>query len=306
MSHCDYIYISGLRVKSGDATVALNGEELRVVRGGNGKNPAGTISIKQLKAALAEWGSTTIEATVLLDSGAKGKFSATLDPSSAVGRKGRERDASATLAKMPPAEAAAAAVHQIRTLPYSLKAGRHDAKRRLDAVVSLLDRPGLRSAATVDAFWELVDLEGLDWLVAEHPAAALTRAADRMSDAQINEAFVLEPGVAMRYALHRLSDAQKLQAVIQNPEHSWYLAGEIANPNASELVEELRRLRAASEATAAALSREWDRRSVTNAQLQEERALFDEQVRRAREAAREAQALREARIAAQAGLSTPE
>jgi hypothetical protein len=152
----------------------------------------------------------------------------------------------------------------------------------------------------------LVDLEGLDWLVAEHPAAALTRAADRMSDAQINEAFVLEPGVAMRYALHRLSDAQKLQAVIQNPEHSWYLAGEIANPNASELVEELRRLRAASEATAAALSREWDRRSVTNAQLQEERALFDEQVRRAREAAREAQALREARIAAQAGLSTPE
>jgi hypothetical protein len=307
MSQCNYIYISGLRVKSGDATITLNDQQLKLVRGGNGKPAPGSISIKQLRAALEEQGSSTIEATVTVKSGAsEASFKAPVDPSRAVGRRGRECDAVATLAKMDPADARLAAAHQISTLPYSLKAGRNEAERRLAAMMPLLDSDGLRSAAQADSFWKLADLEGLDWLVAENTATALAQAADRLSEAQIAQAVADQPQLAVRHARHRLSDTQKLQALIQDPELARYLKDEIRNPTADQLVEQLRQLRRAAEEAEAGLVREWDTRSITEAELEQQRAALQDERRRQFDASTARQAALEARLAAATQNSSPE
>ena len=160
MAHCNFIYASGLRIKAGDGVVELDGKTLRVLRDGTGESrpdlpqtdpPSdGTITLKDLRAVLAERGESTIELTVRTktDQGQNLAFSAMLDPDAAMGRKGREGDVTGAfnamktyLAEGSSASQRAAGVYQLMTLPDSDKQAGSETHLRLRLAVHYAGGP---------------------------------------------------------------------------------------------------------------------------------------------------------------------
>jgi hypothetical protein len=145
MAGCPYLHIGGLRVRSGDAVVELNGAKLRVVHGSKGRSrldrpsffpPSdGEITVRDLKAALAANGQVEIDTVVFTS---HGSFSTPLDPANAQGRKGREQDTFATLCSLNPAQRRAAALYQLSTLPDSDKSSAEATRERVRAIESFL------------------------------------------------------------------------------------------------------------------------------------------------------------------------
>jgi hypothetical protein len=143
MSVCSYVYASGLRIESGRATVDLDGKTYRVVRDGKGASrlirPSvdpladGEITLKDLQARLTAQGLSSVPVTART---ASGTFSVQLDPTTAMGRQGRQGDFASALAAMPPRERRAAAMHQLTTLPLSAKNDIKDSQARLAAALA--------------------------------------------------------------------------------------------------------------------------------------------------------------------------
>lgn len=141
MAGCPYLHIGGLRARSGDAVVTLNGTRLRVVHDSKGRSrlnrpsffpPSdGEITLRDLRTALDKAGVSEIEAVVFTQ---HGSFATPLDPSNSQGRKGREQDAFATLCSLDPAARRAAALYQLSTLPDSNKASTEATRSRVRAI----------------------------------------------------------------------------------------------------------------------------------------------------------------------------
>jgi hypothetical protein len=127
MAACDYVYLSGLRARSGAPVVDLDGVKYRVVRNGKGRSRldrwaddplpdgcVGEIRLSDLALALEKSGSLSVEVTVKTEDGF---YTATLHPSSAMGRDGRgDQGIKASLESLPLEFRRVAAIDQIRTL----------------------------------------------------------------------------------------------------------------------------------------------------------------------------------------------
>ena len=154
MTQCNFMYASGLRIKEGDGVVVLDGKTLRVIRDGRGRSnmdlplsepPSdGTITLKDLRTALAERGESSIELQVrdktwhtnyTPQDGRYLAFSVDIDPSAAMGRQGREGDFAGALLEMSRDEQVAASLYQLKTLPDSDKQAGSETSERLRLAV---------------------------------------------------------------------------------------------------------------------------------------------------------------------------
>jgi hypothetical protein len=213
MSICDYLYVSGLRVESGQAVVEIDGKRLRVVRNGKGasrttlasENPPsdGEITLKDLQARLKASGTKTAEVTIVTPDGS---FDATLDPARAMGRKGRTGDYAAALADMDPASREIAARYQLRTLPYG-EENASVAKARLSEVLRHVDV----SACTTflpPQFGRFAPAAAVrDALRVAAPADALRFGLGQMDQELFTLAVEAAPFEALRYALDHITPA---------------------------------------------------------------------------------------------------
>lgn len=162
MSQCGYLYVNGLRVQNGEAMVTLDGERFAIIRDGQ-KFPdrdrriyGARLTPKALKKELDARGLTQIEVEVRSDESGV-SYKAMFDPTSALGRKGRQGSYKDTMQSMSPEDRMNAAIHQLETLPYSAKAGKKEATARLDHALSVV---GIHNAAhqgllSRERFWKL-------------------------------------------------------------------------------------------------------------------------------------------------------
>ena len=250
MTQCNYIYASGLRLRSGDGVVLLDGKLLRVVRDGKGRSRLdrnsersptdGEITLRDLRAALEKQGESSIKLE-FLDNRGVSLWSATLDPKAAMGRQGRRGDFKAALDAMTENERLEAATHQIKTLPYSDKAGAEEARARLAAaleVIAVTDAtewlpPEFGMFASIEQLQRALDVarpqdalrfasrqmsdEQFEKAVASVPGAALVYAAGRLTDEQFATAIAPNAWAALRYATDRLTDEQFARAAAREP-----------------------------------------------------------------------------------------
>ena len=147
MAQCSYIYATGLRIASGEGVVDLDGRMLRVVRDGKGKSrldlaftdpPSdGEISLKDLRAALAARGESSIDLRVRTMSadGQATWFAVDINPDAAMGRQGREGDFKSAIEKMSGSGKVAASLYQLRTLPDSDRQAGKETSERLRLAV---------------------------------------------------------------------------------------------------------------------------------------------------------------------------
>ena len=187
MSQCGYLYVNGLRVQNGEAMVTLDGERFAIIRDGQ-KVPdrdrriyGARLTPKALKKELDARGLTQIEVEVRSDESGV-SYKAMFDPTSALGRKGRQGSYKDTMESMSPEDRMNAAIHQLETLPYSAKTGKKEASARLDHALSvvgisnaaqqgLLSRERFWKLASDDAFNAANEVVGL----LEHPHRIATR-----------------------------------------------------------------------------------------------------------------------------------
>ena len=187
MSQCGYLYVNGLRVQNGEAMVTLDGERFAIIRDGQ-KFPdrdrriyGARLTPKALKKELDARGLTQIEVEVRSDESGV-SYKAMFDPTSALGRKGRQGSYKDTMESMSPEDRMNAAIHQLETLPYSAKTGKKEASARLDHALSvvgisnaaqqgLLSRERFWKLASDDAFNAANEVVGL----LEHPHRIATR-----------------------------------------------------------------------------------------------------------------------------------
>jgi hypothetical protein len=146
MATCNYVYLSGLRAKSGTPIVEIDGVKYRVIRNGKGRSRldrwadeplpdgcVGEISLRDLSEKLVERGASNTQVTV---STPDGTYTVTLDPERAMGEDGREYgDITLILAAMDAAGRRAAALDQIRTAPESGE-NIEAAQARIDAAIA--------------------------------------------------------------------------------------------------------------------------------------------------------------------------
>jgi hypothetical protein len=234
MSICDYLYVSGLRVESGQAVVLLDGKRLRVVRNGKGasrttlasENPPsdGEITLKDLQARLKASGAKTATVQVATPDGS---FAATLDPARAMGRKGRTGDYAAALAGMDPASREIAARYQLRTLPYG-EENASVAKARLSEVLRHIDITECTTFLPPQFGLFAPEAAVRDALRVAAPADALRFAAAAMTDDEFRSATDAAPLEALRYGLGRLIRASKERYVSTDRQMREILEG---NPN---------------------------------------------------------------------------
>jgi len=187
MSQCGYLYVNGLRVQNGEAMVTLDGERFAIIRDGQkfpdrDRRIYGGIRMtpKALKKELDARGLTQIEVEVRSwESGVS--YKAMFDPTSALGRKGRQGSYKDTMESMSQEDRMNAAIHQLETLPYSTKAGKKEASARLDHALRVV---GISNAAqqgllSRDIFWKLASDDTFNAVMLvgllEHPHRIATR-----------------------------------------------------------------------------------------------------------------------------------
>jgi hypothetical protein len=187
MSQCGYLYVNGLRVQNGEAMVTLDGERFAIIRDGQ-KFPdrdrrisIARLTPKALKKELDARGLTQIEVEVRSDESGV-SYKAMFDPTSALGRKGRQGSYKDTMESMNPEDRMNAAIHQLETLPYSAKAGKKEASARLDHALSVV---GINNAAhqgllSRERFWKLASDDAFNAAnevvgLLEHPHRIATR-----------------------------------------------------------------------------------------------------------------------------------
>lgn len=215
MSQCGYLYVNGLRVQNGEAIVRLDGKRFAIIRDGQkfpdrDRRIIGSIRMtpKALKKELDARGLTQIEVEVRSwESGVS--YKAMFDPTSALGRKGRQGSYKDTMESMSPEHRMNAAIHQLETLPYSTKAGKKEASARLDHALSVV---GISNAAqqgllSRDIFWKLASDDTFNAVMLvglrEHPHQIATRG--------VPEGRTYWGGVAIRN-----SSMPRLQALVAN------------------------------------------------------------------------------------------
>lgn len=212
MAQCSYIYASGLRIKSGEALVEIDGKVLRVVRDGKGAsrldrpldNPPsdGEITLKDLSVALASRGMSSTKISIGVG---ESKFSTTLLPDEAMGRQGRQGDAAAAFAAMTPQEQQNAALYQLQeSLPYSDKSSEKETKARVAAALEIVDVSKITTTLPAE-FGLYASLEQMQLAL----AAADIKDSLRFADAEsFSRLIMTNPREALEYASERMTDGQ--------------------------------------------------------------------------------------------------